>query len=354
MKKLLKLVIGLLLLSPLAFADVGPEFEQSEQVTDASFHAAASIAWRPLLAYAPSTGGVHLLPNIIVIKPTGLAGGGSGGGGGGLTTGGAITGGTNSTVCFKDSSGNFQCSATVDGSAVTSFRLADGVKGTPSFAFAASPTIGFYRGTNGMTFNLGANNVGTLYGNGFFLPTASLFGWMSTADSDAGTANAYFGSPGANTITASPLTFVQNTGGVSRVSSDVPNATTTFAVITGLSHTVTSGRKYAGRLHLFVNDSTAADGIKFDANGGAATMTSFKMNCYQTTGGTVVIGTAASTSLAGVVNFTTITGETLIECVVAFVPSSTNTIIFRMAQNAHTAGTATVEANSFVSIEDIP
>lgn len=78
MKKLLKLVIGLLLLSPLVFAE-------EEQITDASFRPAITIGVHPVLASVHSLGGVSLLPNIIVIKPTGLAGGGGGGGGGGAT-----------------------------------------------------------------------------------------------------------------------------------------------------------------------------------------------------------------------------------------------------------------------------
>jgi hypothetical protein len=149
--------------------------------------------------------------------------------------------------------------------------------------------------------------------------------------------------------------WVSNVGGLSRVTTtDITNATTNFANITGISSTVAASRKYAGRLTLRASDSTAADGIKLDFNGGTATMTSFWAACYQMVGGAVTPGTVISTSLAGVINWTTITGDTYIACEISFVPSATGTFIPRQAQNAHTTGTLTVNVGSYLNLDDIP
>lgn len=146
--------------------------------------------------------------------------------------------------------------------------------------------------------------------------------------------------------TAAPL--------ASRVNADLTNATTTFSAMTGLSATLTAAHKYTGRLVVKANDSTAAEGIKFDFAGGTATMTSFWACAAQLVGGTVVLGTVISTSLAGVVNFTTITGETLIAIDFSLVVNGAGTLIPRFAQNSHAVGTATVELGSFMHALDTP
>lgn len=139
-----------------------------------------------------------------------------------------------------------------------------------------------------------------------------------------------------------------------RLSADVTNATATFGNLSDLTQTVVAGRKYTGRLTIKCNDSVAAEGIKFDFNGGSATATAFWAAASESVGGTTVLGTVISTSLAGVINYTTITGETIIEIPFALTVNAGGTFIPRVAQNSHTAGTVTAELGSFGWTYDTP
>ncbi len=136
--------------------------------------------------------------------------------------------------------------------------------------------------------------------------------------------------------------------GTERVVSDLANATTTFGNMTGISVPLLAGQKFVGELVVKCNNSTAAEGIKFDFNGGTATVTSFWAAGNQLVGGTDVLGTGISTSLPGVINFTTITGETLIVIKFSLVTNAAGTFIPRFAENSSAAGTATVETGSFI------
>ncbi len=148
--------------------------------------------------------------------------------------------------------------------------------------------------------------------------------------------------------------WMQQAAGRARVSADVTNTTDTLATATGLSWTLKAGRKYTGRIVLKVNNTVASEGIKLDFNGGDATMTNFWAAASATAGGTTVLGTAISTSLAGVINYTTITGETVIALDVSLVANAAGTLILRFAENASTTGTVTVELGSFGWFEDMP
>lgn len=138
----------------------------------------------------------------------------------------------------------------------------------------------------------------------------------------------------------------------SRVASDLTNSTTTFSNMTGITSTLVSGRKYTGKLVIKCNNSASAEGIKLDFNGGSMTISSFWAAAADLVGGTNVLGTGISTSLAGVINFSTITGETVIEVNFSFVCNGTGTFIPRFAENSHAAGTLTVELGSFMWVED--
>jgi hypothetical protein len=139
------------------------------------------------------------------------------------------------------------------------------------------------------------------------------------------------------------------------MTADATKTDTTFANLTDLTvSNIASGRKYTGRLVIKCNNSTAAEGIKFDFNGGSATVSAFWAAAAETVGGTTVLGTVISTSLAGVINFTTITGETLIVIEFSFVASGAGTLIPRFAENSTAAGTATVELGSFINVNNSP
>jgi hypothetical protein len=105
---------------------------------------------------------------------------------------------------------------------------------------------------------------------------------------------------------------------------------------------------------LFALDSTGADGLKFDFNGGNATMTSFQATAEETPVG-ATLGTTNSTSLAGVINDTVVsTGDAVYAFAVTLVCNAGGTIIPRFAQNSHTTGTATVRLGSYFLLEDSP
>jgi hypothetical protein len=160
--------------------------------------------------------------------------------------------------------------------------------------------------------------------------TATLYGLGGTASSTVGTVT------------------------VGRVTADLTNATTTFSNVTGIGPTLVAAHNYTGKLSIKCNNSVAGEGIKLDFNGGTATATSFWAAGNQIVGGTDVLGTGISTSLAGVINFTTITGETLIELTFSMVTNAGGTFIPRFAENSHVTGTVTLELGSFAQIQDSP
>src|ERR1019366_1523491 len=97
----------------------------------------------------------------------------------------------------------------------------------------------------------------------------------------------------------------------------------------------------------------AAEGIQFDFNptpgAGVATMTSFWACAgVLASGGTDTIGTNISTSLAGVINFTVLTGETCVVIEFEGVCNAAGTLQLRFAENSHVAGTATIESDNFM------
>jgi hypothetical protein len=141
--------------------------------------------------------------------------------------------------------------------------------------------------------------------------------------------------------------------GRSRINADVTNATTTFAAMTGLTATLKAGRKYTGQLDIKCNNSTAGEGIKFDFNGGTATMTSFWAAASNPVGSTVA-GTVIATSLSGAMNYTTLTGENIIHLTFSLVVNAAGTFIPRFAENSTATGTATAELGSFMWVEDTP
>lgn len=197
-------------------------------------------------------------------------------------------------------------------------------------------------------------------GNGFMrLASNAIIGWGGTNDnpngssSDVGLARTAAGVAQVQNGQSVGYGWIQDAG-IARNTADVTNATTTFATLPDLTINVLAGRKYIGVVKIKCNNSTAAEGIKFDFNGGTATITSFWAAASEMVGGTTVLGTVISTSLAGVINYTTITGETLIEITISFVVNAAGTLIPRFAENSHAAGTATVELGSFIRLDDSP
>lgn len=147
--------------------------------------------------------------------------------------------------------------------------------------------------------------------------------------------------------------WIQQQAARSRVTADATKTDTTFANLTDLSLTLTAGRMYTGRLVIKCVNSTATEGIKFDCNGGSATMTNFWAGAgILASGGTDVVGTNISTSLAGVINFTTFTGESVVVIELSMVVNAGGTFIPRFAENSTAIGTATVRLGSYLWLED--
>jgi hypothetical protein len=180
-----------------------------------------------------------------------------------------------------------------------------------------------------------------------------------------GTDNTYdVGASGANrprslylatSLELESLAWVRNNPGRKRLTANVTNATTTFSNLTDLTETLVAGRKYVGVMAVRCSDSVAADGIKFDFNGGAATTTSFNAAVAGNVQGATA-GTTVSAALATALNFTAMSGTTdhWITFAVSLVCNAGGTFIPRMAQNAHSTGTATAALGSYLWLDDSP
>lgn len=152
--------------------------------------------------------------------------------------------------------------------------------------------------------------------------------------------------------------WLQNTAGSSRVTtSDVTNVTTTPAAITGLSFTTIAGRKYAGRIKIWCEEATAADGYLFDLDGGNGTWTSFRATyrLYDTSSATAALNSANVTAIATDFTGATLTGAAYLEIDFAGVANAAGTFIPRFAKASDAAGAAfSARVNSFMLVEDVP
>jgi hypothetical protein len=152
--------------------------------------------------------------------------------------------------------------------------------------------------------------------------------------------------------------WLQNTAARSRVTTtDVTNITTTLANCTGLSFTAIAGRKYtSGRILLYVENVTAADGIKLDLDGGTGTWTSFRAT-YKVFD-TLAAGPLASgqvTAIATDFTVAVLTGAAWVEIEFSGVANAAGTFIPRFAKNTDAASAPlTLRVNSFMSVEDCP
>lgn len=200
-----------------------------------------------------------------------------------------------------------------------------------------------------------ANNVTLALGSGAGLGWSSSSNVDSSSGTDSGLIRLAPKVVGFTDGGAIGPGWGQNTAGWSRVANNVTNATDTMANITGLSSTLIAGRKYSGELTLFCSTDQAAEGIKFDFDGGAATMTSFAAAITSNVQG-ATLGVTVSAALATDLTVTALSG-TGVNCIVikfGLVCNAAGTFIPRVSQVAHASGTATVVANSFMKLDDMP
>ncbi len=144
-------------------------------------------------------------------------------------------------------------------------------------------------------------------------------------------------------------TWYQNTAGEACLSAPFTNNTATLAV-TNLSRTVKAGRSYRIEGILQVSNSTGTEGAQIAFDGGNATATTFFMSASMV--GTNVAGAQVSTSLAGVINYTTVTGTDYIILRGFLKANAGGTIIVRAAENTTAAGTLTIGAGSWIALYD--
>jgi hypothetical protein len=147
--------------------------------------------------------------------------------------------------------------------------------------------------------------------------------------------------------------YVQQAG-IKRVASNVTNATATMSNITDLTINVQAGRKYSGTFAFIANNSTAAEGVQFDFNGGSATVTSIQF-MFESTPPGVTLGTVNSAAIGTAITATTVTTtDRAYKVYFDVVVNAGGTLIPRVAEVSHTSGTVTVKAGSTSLLNDLP
>lgn len=239
----------------------------------------------------------------------------------------------------------------------------NGSAAAPSYAFSGAAGTGMFRAAGGgLAFTRGGSEIFADQTAGLNLPSTSQYG-VSSGASPSGTAAdvgwerqaaGVWGSTNGSTGEG----WVQNEAGDQFLTANATNATTTFANLTDLTTTVTSGRKYTFQMYLFCDNTTDSDGIKVDFDGGTATATDFRVNAQMSRGDTgidVSAAAASSTTLAGVLNVVTLTAQpNIYRFWGSFEPSGSGTFIPRFAGNSAASGTVTIFRGSHLIIKDMP
>jgi hypothetical protein len=269
----------------------------------------------------------------------------------------------------------------------------------PSLAFGAQPTLGWARVVaNRWSFvQLGVEKM--QFGGNLFLGSGVGLAWMPTAEPGSSTADLVLQRDAASVLAlrsaANPQTFrvyesfgdasngtwlefVTQTGGPfvmrpnangsgsirgvwyqgaagrARLTANATNATATMSGLSDLSVTLLAGRKYTGTCRFIARNSTGAEGLAFDFNGGGATMTSFHANVVGTPIGATV-GVSDSTALGTALTCTAVaTTDVVYEVNLTMVVNAGGTFIPRFAEVSHTSGTATVGLGSWLALDDSP
>lgn len=268
-------------------------------------------------------------------------------------TGISITGnaaGSSVTLTVLSSGTNESLLLVPKGAGTVTFAMWDMIPGLPGYGIIYSGGVAF-RFSNAIKAYV--KNEGS-----FYTASGSYIGWSSTVLGD-GTPDTGFSRLAAGvsktTDGSTGTGWLQQSAGRSRLTANATNATVTPANLTDLSLTLKAGRKYTGILRIRCSTDVAADGILFDFDGGTATMTSFAAGVVANVQGATA-GVTVSTALGTDLTFTALsgTGDNWIDIAVTMVVNAAGTFIPRFAQNAHTTGTATVGAGSYLWLEDMP
>ena len=264
---------------------------------------------------------------------------------GGVFISGKLGIGTNSPLASLDVPGSVRIGTSTIGGGFQHIGPASGTVvlnaiGGPGESFVFGNAANGQKGIF-VTANTGASVIGFLSGNYANSPDAACvrLGPSVIAVTDG---------------TATGKGWLQNSAELAELTADVTESAGTLKNLTDLTLTPIAGRKYVkGELCLKCNNSVAAEGIQLDFNGGTATWTSFWAGAnIQSTSGTDTPGTTIITSIAGVINYTLLTGETIIIVKFRGICNAGGTLIPRVAENSHVSGTLTVELGSWITMSD--
>lgn len=143
--------------------------------------------------------------------------------------------------------------------------------------------------------------------------------------------------------------WLQQSAGTLALSANFTDATGTLAA-TNFSFPVVSGRTYAISGFIDGNNSTGTEGFQMTFSGVTATAILFEI---ENTGlGTVVLGTQSSAAIDTAVTATTFINGRL-RLTGYFRPSATGNLIVKMAEVSHAVGTLTINANTWIKLEDM-
>ena len=143
--------------------------------------------------------------------------------------------------------------------------------------------------------------------------------------------------------------WLQNTSGEGALAAPYTNATAGLTN-TNLSFNVIAGRLYRITGVLQISNTQAGEGAQFDFNGGGASATTFLVSTSLI--GTATPGTVVSTSLAGAINWSSVTGTAYVILTGFLKVNLGGTLILRAAENTHSSGTLTIGAGSWIALQD--
>lgn len=247
--------------------------------------------------------------------------------------------------------------ATSVSAAAFPLKAPNGTAAAPSYSFSGATGTGWYRDSS--SGDLAASFAGTAkfqVSQGTNIRGDEQYRWATLADifgtADTGLARCGAGVACA-TLGGANDGWIQNTAGDQFLTANHTNATITPTNITDLTTSVTSGRKYTFQFVAKVDNSTDADGLRFDFEGGTAAATDFWANC-EVSANNVVSSTFSVTALATDMTAATLTGVGTFRCNGSFEPSSTGTFIPRAGVNTAVSGTLTTFRGSHLLTKDMP
>lgn len=133
-------------------------------------------------------------------------------------------------------------------------------------------------------------------------------------------------------------------------SGDTSHASTTYNDSVALDAVLpVASRSYAIRWVLFVDNTTAADGIKLDMQNGTASVSSVKASIIGHDNSGLLIN-ARVTSLATSTSAATLTGNGVVVIDAGVTITTAGTVKVRVAKNSNTTGTVSIRALSYVVV----